>query len=218
MTGTPVNPQAIMHSRLIRPTRNISLLLGFCLLAFARQILALGGPQYVENSGGPDDFCVAQRDATALVYVDTNDYPGVLIAAHNLCADVSRATDHPPAMVNAEENLGTNAIIIGTVGKSQVIDKLVAAGKIDVSSITNKWESYFTQVVPSPLPGVANSLVIVGSDKRGTIYGIYDLSAAMACRRGIFGRTCRSRIGTPSLSKPANTSKARPPSNIAAFF
>ena len=90
-----------MHSRLIWPTRNISLLLGFCLLVFARQSLALGGPQYVENSAGPDDFCVAQRDATALVYVDTNDYAGVLIAANNLCADVNRVTGHTPAMVNA---------------------------------------------------------------------------------------------------------------------
>ncbi len=37
-------------------------------------------------------------------------------------------------------------------------------------------ESFFVQVVPKPFPGVASALVICGSDKRGTIYGIYDLS------------------------------------------
>jgi hypothetical protein len=157
----------------------ISRLVGFCLLAFAHQGLALVEPPYVENSYNAGDFCVAQGDATATVYVDTNDYAGVLIAANNLCADVNRVTSHTPTMVDAAENSGTNAILIGTVGKSRVIDKLIAAGKINVSSITNKWESYFTQIVPNPLPGVANGLVIVGSDKRGTIYGIYDLSAAM---------------------------------------
>ncbi len=159
--------------------RKISLLLGFCLLASVHQSIALGGPPYVENTASPGDFGVVQGNAAAPVYVDTNDYAGVIIAANNLCADVNRVTGRTPSMVNTEENLGTNAIIIGTIGKCRIIDRLIQAGKIDVSSITDKWESYFTQVVPNPLPGVANSLVIVGSDKRGTIYGIYDLSAAM---------------------------------------
>ncbi|MBV9880108.1 MAG: glycosyl hydrolase 115 family protein, partial [Gemmatirosa sp.] len=48
--------------------------------------------------------------------------------------------------------------------------------KIDVSAITGKWESFFLQTVDNPLPGIKQALVIVGSDKRGTIYGIYDLS------------------------------------------
>jgi hypothetical protein len=159
--------------------RNIALLLCFCLLAFLHQSFALVEPQYVENIAGPGDFCIAQDGAVAPIYVDTNDYAGVLIAANNLCADVNRVTGHTPAMLNTEENPGTNMIIVGTLGKSRIIDQLILAGKIDVSSITNKWESYFTQVVPNPLPGVASGLVIVGSDKRGTIYGIYDLSAGM---------------------------------------
>ncbi len=159
--------------------RKIVPLLGFCLLAFVHQSLALVEPQYVEHIAGPGDFYVAQDGAVAPIYVDTNDYAAVLIAANNLCADVNRVTGHTPVLVSTEENLGTNAIIIGTIGKSQIIDRLIQAGTIDISSITNRWESYFTQVVPHPLPGVAHGLVIVGSDKRGTIYGIYDLSAEM---------------------------------------
>ena len=174
-----MNSQTIMRSRFIRPIGKISLLLGFCLLAFIHQSFALVEPQYVENVTSPGSFCVAQGGVAAPVYVDTNDYAGVLIAADNLRADVNQVTGYTPELVHAEADLGTNVIIIGTLGKSQIIDELIQAGKIDVSSITNKWESYFTQVVPNPLPGVANSLVIVGSDKRGTIYGIYDLSAEM---------------------------------------
>ena len=67
-------------------------------------------------------------------------------------------------------------ILIGTVGKSPLIDQLVRAGKIDVSGIRGKWESFFLQTVANPLPGVDSALVIAGSDKRGTIFGIYDLS------------------------------------------
>jgi len=45
-----------------------------------------------------------------------------------------------------------------------------------VTAIAGKWESFLIQVVPKPLPGVASALIIAGSDKRGTIYGIYDFS------------------------------------------
>ena len=67
-------------------------------------------------------------------------------------------------------------VLIGTVGKSPLIDQLARAGKIDVSGIRGKWESFFLQTVANPLPGIDSALVIAGSDKRGTIYGIYDLS------------------------------------------
>ena len=49
-------------------------------------------------------------------------------------------------------------------------------GKIDVKGVEGKWESYVVQVVKSPVEGTDNALVIAGSDKRGTIYGIYELS------------------------------------------
>jgi hypothetical protein len=39
-----------------------------------------------------------------------------------------------------------------------------------------QWESYVLQIVKNPLPGVDAALVIAGSDRRGTIYGIYQLS------------------------------------------
>ena len=167
----PVLPVSKLHG--------ILLLVVLCVLGSPCAGFALERLEYVENVCQPGSFSVAQGNNTANIYVDTNDYAGVIIAANNLCADVNRITGHTPPMVNTEENLGTNAILIGTVGKSRIIDQLIRDGKIDVSSLTDKWESYFTQVVPDPLPGVAHGLIIVGSDKRGTIYGIYDLSAEM---------------------------------------
>lgn len=64
------------------------------------------------------------------------------------------------------------ALIIGTIGKSTAIDSLIANGKLDVSEIQGKWESFKTAKV-------GDSIVIAGSDRRGTIYGIYDLSEKM---------------------------------------
>ena len=53
-----------------------------------------------------------------------------------------------------------------------------ATGKLDVTGIEGKWETSLEQVVPNPLPGVDRAFVIAGSDQRGTIYGVYDVSTA----------------------------------------
>jgi len=52
----------------------------------------------------------------------------------------------------------------------------VQSGKLDIAPILGRWESFISQVITSPLPGVDKALVIVGSDMRGTIYGLYDVS------------------------------------------
>src|ERR1700687_3631652 len=144
------------------------------LLAWHGTACALGQLKYVEFVRHPDDFAIAEGASLAAIYVDANDHAGVVRAVGDLGADVERVTGRTPATKNAAS--GANLIIVGTIGKSAVIDQLIREKKLDVSSIAGKWESFLIQVVPKPLPGVVNGLIIAGSDKRGTIYGIYDLS------------------------------------------
>jgi hypothetical protein len=143
-----------------------------CLMAHAD----IGEAPYVETSSSAGSFPIVQGSEAAAIHVDEKDWPGVIRTAGDLAADIQRVTDRTVKIVHEDSSAGANAIIIGTVGKSPVIDRLASAGKIDIAGIKGKWESYFLQVVPNPLPGVANGLVIAGSDKRGTIFGIYDLS------------------------------------------
>jgi hypothetical protein len=72
-----------------------------------------------------------------------------------------------------------NLVLIGTLGQSPPIDQLVAAGRIDADGLAGAWESFVIQTVDQPFPGVDRALVIVGSDRRGAIFGIYELSQAM---------------------------------------
>ncbi len=76
----------------------------------------------------------------------------------------------------ADYDAGSVVIIAGTIGHSTVIDKLISSKAIDVSGTKGKWESFTSQVVKNPVPGCSKALVIAGSDPRGTIYGIYDIS------------------------------------------
>ncbi|HTY86188.1 MAG TPA: glycosyl hydrolase 115 family protein [Candidatus Acidoferrum sp.] len=151
-------------------------LVGLGLLAFVRHGFALGQAQYVELVAGPGAFAIVQNHAAATLLVDSNDFAGVVRAAGDLRQDIARVTSVTPELVYDPDRADIRFIIIGTIGQNELIDRLIREGKIDVAPITNKWESFLIQVVPNPWPGVAGVLVIAGSDKRGTIYGIYDLS------------------------------------------
>lgn len=138
---------------------------------------AIGQPQYVRTTRSPDGFTLARGGVAASLYVDPADDPGVIHAVHELQADMKRVVGAEARLQISGKPPRGNVVLIGTIGRSRVIDALIRKGTLDVSRIRGKWESTLTQVVDRPLPGIARALVIAGSDRRGTIYGIYDLSA-----------------------------------------
>src|SRR5271170_4050548 len=153
--------------------------LALFFLALPALVFAIGQEQYVETVRYANGFTIAQGASLATIYVDADDYAGVVRAARDLQADLSRVTGRRPAIIDTVDPgavRGTNLIIVGTIGKSAAIDRLIHENKVDVSGITGRWETFLIQTVAKPLPGVANGLIIAGSDKRGTIYGVYDLS------------------------------------------
>ena len=161
------------------PTGRVLAMLLVSLLAAPHHGFALGQEQYVVEVPSQGSFPLIQDKTTAMIYSDPNDFAGVVRAADDLVADVARVGGMTPAISHNKNSLGTNVIVVGTIGKNEIIDQLIHEGKIDATAIAGKWESFIIQVVPKPLPGVESALVICGSDKRGTIYGIYDLSEQM---------------------------------------
>lgn len=131
---------------------------------------------YVAFKPGPDRFELAAGGQAAPLFISSEDYQGVIRALGDLQGDINKVTGVKPELIQKDDPEGNRAVLVGTVGKSPLISRLVDNGKLDVSGIQGKWESYLLQVVQNPVPGVEQALVIAGSDKRGTIYGIYDLS------------------------------------------
>ena len=118
-------------------------------------------------------FCIAKDGQTATIVVDKDDWKSVLRAANDLGDDVKKVTGTVAqvefAAVPQQQTQQISAIIAGTIGKSRLIDRLIKQKKIDVRKVKGHWESYLIDVVDG-------NLVIAGSDKRGTIYGIYNIS------------------------------------------
>ena len=148
-------------------TAAFSLMLLFSLSAFGGLSLA--------DSAGQGDFILFDGTNAAPIFIETNAERAVIRAADDLAADVERVTGTKSELA---PNAGgkTNLVIVGTLGQSKTIDRLVAEGKLAADGVRGQWESYILQVVKNPLPGIAQALVIAGSDRRGTIYGIYQLS------------------------------------------
>jgi Glycosyl hydrolase family 115/Gylcosyl hydrolase family 115 C-terminal domain len=154
----------------------------FCLLTvlvFSNQSNAIGHPQIVFATPQVGGFSIVDQGRSTAILVDPEDHPGVIRAVGDLQSDIKRVTGTTSQILQRSDARPGEAIIIGTIGKSKLIDQLVIRKKIDVSGVAGKWESFLIQVVRNPLPGVTKALVIAGSDKRGTIYGIYELSEQM---------------------------------------
>ncbi|MQA79197.1 MAG: glycosyl hydrolase [Streptosporangiales bacterium] len=130
---------------------------------------------FASGDAAPDRFpLVAGRRAAPLV-VGAQDHPGVVRAVDDLRDDVERVTGVRPDVTGTAPR-GRDVVLVGTVGRSPLVDGLVDSGRLDVAGIRGKWETTLLQVVEDPLPGVHRALVVAGSDQRGTIYGIYELS------------------------------------------
>lgn len=126
-----------------------------------------------------EKFCLADNGKTATIIVSDNDWKGVIRAARDLSDDVRKVTGTASQFdLQSENSVGKlpherqnlkGSILVGTIGRSRTIDALIKQKKIDVSKVRGQWESYLIDVVDG-------HLVIAGSDKRGTIYGIYEIS------------------------------------------
>lgn len=116
---------------------------------------------------------------------DVNDPVGVQIATDSLASDFEEVTGIKPRIIEWAPETGVVGLetapegfaLIAATADSPLIFKLEADGKIRVESIRDKWETFRTALVQDPLLGIKHSLVIVvGSDKRGTMFGIFTLS------------------------------------------
>jgi hypothetical protein len=130
---------------------------------------------YVKHSLD-NDFCIAKPGTTATLVVDPQDFKGVVRVVSDLQSDIQKVTGAQPELVNSLPKNRPYAIIVGTIGKSKYISQLIRSKKINVNAIQNHWEAFSMQIVSKPFPGIDQALVIAGSDKRGAIFGVYDLS------------------------------------------
>ncbi|KAK3716486.1 hypothetical protein LTR37_006382 [Vermiconidia calcicola] len=161
--------------------------------------LAIGQKPTVNFDGNGMEL--ASSGSSVQIMCEQDDWPAVLRVCDDLAIDFGRVTGTNGSVTLLEHGSGPamnasmiynitgrysfsmssngqegGVIIAGTIGQSAIIDRLVRNGKIDVGAIEGTWEACISAVVETPMEGVAQAMVVAGSDRRGTIYGMYSVS------------------------------------------
>jgi len=152
-------------------------------------ILCLGAAQAAQAQGRRESgalftdslarggFVLVEAGRAPTIVVDPADAAVVRHAADDLADDIRTVTAQQATVAAAPG--GKTAILVGTLGHSKLIDQIVAARKVDVSRLSGAWESFVIASVDRPSPGVDKALVVIGSDRRGTAFGVYEVAQAM---------------------------------------
>ncbi|WP_078556322.1 glycosyl hydrolase 115 family protein [Bacillus alkalicellulosilyticus] len=109
-------------------------------------------------------------------YQEKEAFSGVHKIASRVIHDLELVFGIAPQVTIEKTKLGKTVIIYGTMNHSPMLQELEEKKLIDVTEVAGKREVFLFQVIDQPFDGVEKALVIAGSDKRGTIYGLFHLS------------------------------------------
>ncbi|KAE9580933.1 hypothetical protein CGCF415_v008118 [Colletotrichum fructicola] len=134
-------------------------------------LLASSAAQIINLEPVSNSILLATTLHPPVILLSSNETAAVKRAATSLSIDFGRVLGKNSTIVYDTFNTSTTypILVIGTLGYSPLL-------KLQNSSIQGKWESYTHEVTMNPFPGISSALLVVGSDKRGTVYGIYALS------------------------------------------
>jgi len=145
----------------------------------ATKAMACDTPASVCFKPGNGSFnLINKNQPVAVVFGDSAD-ASVQRVAKSFAEDLARVSGNNANMATDITTVKNSVVLIGVIGQNKLIDGLIAADKLTVSDIEGQWEGYKIAVVENPWPNVKQALVIAGADRRGAIFGAYDISAQM---------------------------------------
>lgn len=148
-------------------------------LALAAEPEVTAKPYVLTQPASAADFALVGDKQQAQILLDPHDHNGLQRAVATLQQDIRKVTGRQLLVQHSVTTDATSdlAVIVGSLDQSALLKDLVQRGKLDVSVIKGRWEAFQISLVEAPLPGIRQALVIAGSDKRGAIFGVYDLAA-----------------------------------------
>ncbi|MDR1265176.1 MAG: glycosyl hydrolase 115 family protein [Propionibacteriaceae bacterium] len=129
----------------------------------------------MSNTITPDPVvCLAEAGRPVLVAVAVTEPPAVLRAAAALAHDLERVCR---CLATVYHSRGEARVVIGTLGSSPLIDEAIRSGVVDPAPIFDetgrpRWEGFLQRAAD-------DALYIIGADRRGTVFGVYDFCEAI---------------------------------------
>jgi len=144
------------------------------LLCLCNVLCADPGELKVVFSKIDSGFCLAADGKSVPLIIDPAEAKVVGIAASALAEDVNLVCSIRPQVLSSSKAPKGNFILIGTLGVNRLLNSLVKENKLSANDISGKWEAFKIQLVE--LSGGQKALVIAGNNRRGTAFGVFELS------------------------------------------
>lgn len=157
---------------------------------------------------------IVKNKKAAAIYLEEEALTGVVKIAHCLADDFYKVTDVRPNIEHSiNETIDCNLVVM-THGASEIAKNLP-----EVQDIKGKREVYKVLWVEGLLPNVAHSLVICGSDKRGTIYGMFYISEMLGVSPWVDFADCMPcKKETITFTKEIEKTSKEPSVKYRGFF
>lgn len=142
-------------------------------------LATLGGESAISSlscvtTSSNSSFPIVTNGVATPIVVSSDDWEGVRIAVDNFASDIESVTGVRPEILQAlNDSSVTSAIVVGTWNKSSALSAIT---EFNASSLEGQWEAFSAQVIDNPSNGLERVYVISGSDKRGTIFALYEHS------------------------------------------
>lgn len=146
------------------------------LIALVFTTMVKAAEPFISFVKAENSVVLKEGNSGLTLFSDSDSDKGILRAVANLQSDFQKVTGIQPHLISQNSGVNGMLVIIGEAGSSKTIDALIKQKKIDGKSLLGKNEKFIIQNISNPFPGVSEAIVIAGSDKRGTIYGIYEMS------------------------------------------
>jgi hypothetical protein len=134
------------------------------------------GAVAVCGDAGSGSLALIAEGHPATVLIDADADPAIGHAARSFATDLGRVGGTEAPLAHDPAAVQGPVVVIGELGRSALIDDLRRRGLIDPADLAGQWEAHRQVVIDNPYPHVPRALVIVGSDRRGAVFGTYDLS------------------------------------------
>lgn len=130
----------------------------------------------ITESYVPESFPLVQGKNASPIYIEDNDFEVVKIAGRDLARDIENVSGMQPDIISQKNFPKDQILIIGSLEKCELLKKLSDKNLINLDDLKGQWETYKIAVVEKPFDNVEQALIVAGSDRRGTAYGVYELS------------------------------------------
>ena len=151
------------------------------------------------------------------ILVESQAFEGVKLIAEAVAEDICLVTDVRPEVVSEafleskSQETDKGVILCVTMGHSPLLQRLEAEGKFTAAELKDKREVFKLALVEQPFPGIDQALVICGSDKRGTIYGMFTLSEYLGVTPLVYwGDAAPAKVSAPVIKEDIQVTSKEP--------